>query len=294
MSKATSPYYPPRARWYAPVFTMMDRVRRATTLDRIHLPSSVLWQGLLGSLLVPGLGFYLRGPRLWGKIAMLACGCLFLIFVLWMGHPAGNYAIGLVISIHASSFIYYFNPLLNDTQLLTRLLFTLGVLIFFIVLFYSPLRNVLQNHFLMPIQSNHQIIIVAKGVSADSIHRGDWVAYLASGYYFSNHYGRGVSGDHRLGLAPVLALAGDQVLFSNNNFTVNGRSQPLLAHMPHSGTVVVPPGDWFIWPNLTTSGNWNIGEDNLSSAMLELANVPKSRYVGKPLQHWFWRKQVLP
>jgi hypothetical protein len=293
MSEARSPYYPPRARWYAPVFNKIGLVRRITALDRVHLPSSIRWRGLFGAFLVPGLGFYLRGPRLWGQMAMLACACLFLIFMVWLGHPAGNYAIGFIISIHTSSFVYYCKPIFNDSQLSARVVFTLAILLFFIMVIYSPMRNLLQNHWLTPIQLNNQVIIVEKVASADSVQRGDWVAYMASGYYFSNHYGRGVSQESQLGLAPVLAVAGDKIFFSSSSFTVNGRSQPLLPHMPQSGSVSVPSGDWFIWPNLSMRGNWNVGEDNLSSAMLELANVPKSLYVGKPLQHWFWRKQIL-
>jgi hypothetical protein len=293
MSKVISPYYPPRARWYKPVFKVLDSTRIAIAMDRLHLPSSVRWGGLLGSFLVPGLGFYLRGPRLWGKIAWAASAVLLLIFIVWLGYPAGNYAIGLLISLHTSSFIYYCNPILNDMQLMMRLLFTIAVLIVFMMLFYSPLRNAVQNHWLMPLESQGHVIIVAK-VSASSVHRGEWVAYRTSGYYFSNHGGHGFLDINQIGLGPVLAVAGDRVEFSTNCFFVNGLSQPLLAHMTHSGMVVVPQGDWFIWPNLTAQRDWGVGEDNISSAMLELANVSESQYVGKPLSHWFWRKQILP
>src|SRR6516162_4937133 len=46
MSKATSPYYPPRARWYSPAFYLLGAARRNVGLERIHLPPSVTWGGL--------------------------------------------------------------------------------------------------------------------------------------------------------------------------------------------------------------------------------------------------------
>lgn len=294
MSKVISPYYPPRARWYAPLRKVLDAPRLAAAMDRIYIPSSVRWWGLLTSLVVPGLGFYLRGPRFLGKIAMAACACLLLIFIIWLGYPAGNYAIGLIISIHTSSFIYYLNPVLRDVSLVTRILFTVGVLILLMTFFYSPMRNFIQNHWLMPIQEGSRVIIVEKSATANQVHRGDRVGYLLNGYRFSNHYGNGIVNRTSLGLGPVLAVAGDQVQFSTNSFSVNGVSQPLLAHMPQAGSFSVSPDHWFIWPNLTISGNWEVGESDISSAMLQLANVSESQYVGKPLAYWFWRRQTLP
>ncbi len=64
--------------------------------------------------------------------------------------------------------------------------------------------------------------------------------------------------------------------------------------MPNSGTLVIQKNHWFIWPNLAISGNWNVGEVNISSAMLEMADVSEKQFVGKPFKRWFWRKQILP
>ncbi|HUA67974.1 MAG TPA: hypothetical protein VMA13_05450, partial [Candidatus Saccharimonadales bacterium] len=157
-----------------------------------------------------------------------------------------NLAFGMMVSAHVSGFVYYCSPLQQEWEFGKRLLFTMLVLTTIGFFIYSPLRAAIQDHWLLPLRINERVVVVQKRASASEVKRGDWVAYMASGYYFSNHYGNGVSSDHHLGLAPVLALAGDQVQFSTNSFIVNGCSQPLLAHMPHSGTVVVPQGDWFI------------------------------------------------
>src|SRR5271167_826144 len=107
MSKLSSSYYPPRARWYSPVFNLGSAVRHRLAMDHIRLPRETTIGGLIGSFFVPGLAVYLRGPRLWGQAALLACALLFLCFIVWLGHPFGNYAFGLMLAIHASGFVYY-------------------------------------------------------------------------------------------------------------------------------------------------------------------------------------------
>jgi len=74
---------------------------------------------------------------------------------------------------------------------------------------------------------------------------------------------------------------------------VNGVLQPSLPHMPKSGELVVAGNHWFIWPNLAISGNWDVGEANVSAAMLQLSNVSEDQFVARPFKHWFWRKQIL-
>jgi len=63
MNRVASSYYPPRARWYSPLLLLAGGVRRHLALDRIRLPAGVPFFRAVGSLVVPGLGFYLRGPR---------------------------------------------------------------------------------------------------------------------------------------------------------------------------------------------------------------------------------------
>jgi hypothetical protein len=300
MSKVTSPYYPPRARWYAPVFYFLGGVQRTVALDRIHLPPSVTWLGLCKCFLIPGFGFYLRGPRILGKTMTGVVALLFLIFIVWLGYPIANIAFGLMVSVHVSGVVYYCDSFLREWQFQWRILFTIATLMAVGFLIYSPLRNAIQNHLLMPMKIGGRVVVLVKSFAADKIQRGDWVGYMMSGYRFSNHMGNGIWGDNVKGFGPVLAVAGDNVQFSTNSFSINGITQPRLAHMPQSGSLVVAQNYWFIWPTLNQSGNWNPSENDLSRAMLELANVPESQLAGKPsihwrpLKHWFWRKQTLP
>lgn len=295
MGKVASPYYPPRARWYARIFYLGLATRHKLALDKIYLPKDITVFGLLGSLLIPGLGVYLRGPRLWGKIALTACALLFLCFIIWLGYPFGNYAFGFMISIHVSGFTYYCSPYLREKDFAVRMAFTVLVLIGIGFGIFMPIRNAIQNHLLLPLNFNGHAIIIKSFSAANDVHCGDDIAYTLAGYYMSNHGGGGVSSEHGgVSIGKVLAVTGDRVEFSDKGFSVNGVVQPLLSHMPTTGKLVVPKGTWFVWPQMEIRGNWGVSEQNISSAMMQLANVSQEQFVGKPFDHWFWRKQILP
>lgn len=284
-----SPYYPPRARWYSHLFSFGGTIRRRLALDRIHLPREMTFGGLVASFLVPGLAVHIRGPRLWGKAALVSCGLLFLLFIAWFGHPAGNFAFGLLLSIHATGFVYYCSPLLQHEQLRSRLVFTLLALMAIGLLIYLPIRNVILQHWLVPLRLNGRVVVVQRQFPASAIQHGDWIAYR-----LSESGGGGIWVRSGMGLGPVLAMAGDRVEFSTNAFTVNGVAQPRLPHMPDSGAVTVPGKNWFVWPNFDISGgHGNVGENNISAAMLQMATISQAQFVGKPFKRWLWRRQVL-
>ncbi|HEV2328757.1 MAG TPA: hypothetical protein VGY56_08225 [Verrucomicrobiae bacterium] len=290
MSKVTSPYYPPRARWYARLFNVTDAVRRGVYLDRIRLPSSVTWPGLALTFLVPGLGFYLRGPRIFGYAAMSACGLLFLVFIAWFGHPLANFAFGLMVSTHTSSIVYYCGPALQVWELRSRLLFTVLVLMSLGFLLYGPIRDFIEFHFLMPLQINGHVVVVRRQADANNVKRGDWVAYHIS---YSTQYGDDawVQIHSGTGFGPVLGVAGDVVEFSSKGFSVNGVRRPSLPYMPAGGSFIVSTNQWFIWPSYSVSGHGY--QSRVSDVMLNLAKVSEEQYAGKPLKHWLWRKQDL-
>jgi len=291
---AESEYYPPRARWYSPFLCLGAAVRRRLALDRIHLPQEITWGGLVAGFLVPGLAVYIRGPRLWGKAALLGCGFLFLFFMVWFGHPAGNFAFGLLLSIHTTGFAYYCSPFLRNEPLQSRLLVTLLSLVVIGFVIYLPVRNVILQHWLVPLRINGQVVIVHRLGAPHDIKHGDWVMYsLSEGWAGEAHRGGAVWVRAGFGWGPVLAMAGDRVEFSTNAFTVNGISHPLLPHMPDSGGLTVPENHWFVWPNVGISGHGNVGEGAISAMMLQLAMVSEDQFIGKPFKRWLWRRQIL-
>jgi hypothetical protein len=289
-----SPYYPPRARWYSPLFSFGGTIRRRLALDRIHLPREMTLVGLVASFLVPGLAVYIRGPRLWGKAALVGCGLLFLLFIAWFGHPAGNFAFGLLLSIHISGFVYYCSPLLLNAPFRSRLLFTLLTMMVLGLLIYLPIRNVILYHWLVPLRVRGNVVIVHRLDAPHDIKRGDWVMYSQKSVEMGEaHNGGAIWVRAGFGWGPVLAVGGDRVEFSTNAFRVNGEAQPLLPHMPNSGTLIVPEKHWFIWPELDINGHGNVGEANISATMLQMAIVSQEQFIGKPFKRWLWRRQIL-
>jgi len=287
-----SSYYPPRARWYSRVFYWGGALRRRLALDRVQLPREVTLGGLVAGFLVPGLAVQLRDPERWGKPALASCAFLLLSFFVWFGYPAANIAFGLLLAIHTIGLVYYCRPLFREEPLQARLWFTLLTLLGLGLLIYLPVRNVILRHWLVPLRLNGQVMVVQRQFPAEAIQRGDWIAYRLHG---NEEWGEGaVYVRSGLGLGPVLAMAGDRVEFSTNAFTVNGRPNSLLPHMPTSGGLTVPENNWFVWPNVGISGHGNVSEDRISSAMLQMANVKRTQFVGKPYKRWLWRRQISP
>lgn len=288
-------YYPPRARWYSVAFYFGTAIRRRLALDRLVMPRAMKIGELAMGFLVPGLAVYFRGPKLWGRVALWSCFGLFLTYVVWLGYAVANIAFGLLISIHCTGLVYYCGPLMAKEPFRSRIAFTLLVLMAMMLLLYWPARNLIQQHFLMPLRMNGHVIVVRHIFHPNHIQRGDWVAYaFDQNGVGDNYHGGTVWLRDGISLGPVLALPGDTVTFSTNSFSVNGILHTNLPHMPTTGGITVAENHWFIWPNLDISGHGNVGEARITSALLGLSNVPESNFFGKPLNRWLWRKQVLP
>jgi hypothetical protein len=283
-----SPYYPVRARWYSPLFRLAATFRRIVWLDRIHLPEGISSWSFIAALLLPGLAFWVRCERLIGGAVMGVYALLALVFVIWLGYPAANIAFGLMLSLHATSILFLCSPWLAEARLVFRLLIGLGVLVAVGGLLYAPLRVHGLERWLMPLRVNGRVVIVQTFSSAQSVQRGDWIAYRIEG---AGGYGwRMQSG---FGLRPVLAAAGDRVRFTTNRIEVNGVPHPRQPHMPVEGGFVVPENHWFIWPELAINLQGNGAVATADAAMLGLSNVAQAQFVGKPLHRWLWRRQIL-
>jgi hypothetical protein len=281
IQEEASPYYPPRARWYSRFLSFGGAIRRRLALDRIRLPREMALIGLVAGFLVPGLAVYIRGPRRWGKAALAGCGLLLLLFIVWFGYPAGNLAFGLLLSIHITGFVYYCSPLLSEASFQSRLLFTLLTMMALSLLIYLPIRNVVLQHWLVPLRLNGHVFVAQRQFPAAAIQRGDWIAYKlgggSSGWQTGGGHGT-VYVRSGMGFGPVLAMAGDRVTFSTN--------------VPRAGEVAVPEKNWFVWPGYSISGEGD--ENRITSQMLQLALVPENDFVGKPFQRWLWRRQITP
>lgn len=257
MSKFASPYYPPRARWYSPVYFLGSVLRRGLALDRIVFPRGITVSGLAGSFLVPGLGFFLRGPRIYGKAAMAGWGVLFLFFIVWLGYPFGNCMFGLMLSLHATGFVYYNGPHFSNRTFSYRMLFTLAALTGMGLGLYLPAGHVVQNHWLMPLRNGGQVIIVSVERPVP-LKRGDWAAFnTRDGVLFGRIAGLG--GDRI-----------DSIIVPDNHWLMRAQFARRYYH------------DGF-FPTYT--GRMEISEQSVI--------VSPEEFIGRPFKHWFWRKQIL-
>ncbi|MGA9452164.1 MAG: hypothetical protein WBW41_12565 [Verrucomicrobiia bacterium] len=291
-----SPYYPPRARWYSPLFRPWSKLQRALHLERIRFPAGFTAGQVVLSLLLPGYSLFVNRRKTVGAafaaiyLASLVC------FVVWLGFPMGGAAYGLMISIHASSIIFLENCALRDKYEF-GIRFPLAIVTLLVVWLaaYRPVVKFAEANWWRPMIVRGQVMVMKPAQLRDLVQPGEWVLYAIGGN--PDHYVHGEGAvwvRSGFSLGPVLAVAGDTVRFTTNVFFINGHPAPRLPHMPDTGEVQVPEKHWFIWPNLDISGHGNVGEDRISSAMLQLAMVSENQYVGKPFQRWLWRRQIIP
>jgi hypothetical protein len=286
MAKLASPYYPPRARWHSPLLGFGGALRRRLALDRVRLPQGQSLGAILVSLLVPGLGFWLRGPRRMGRLAVAASLLLVLVFFAAIGYQAGNAAFGLLLSIHGTSLIYLLEPWLAGARFRTRIFVSMALLFGLGGLVYLPARNLMETRWLAPLRVQDRVVVVRKSKPSPAVKRNDLIAYSLPGD--TDHTVYVAAG---FGLGPVLAVAGDHVRFTKAAFEVNGAPRPRLAHMPQTGDLTVPEKHWFVWPELAISGHGNAPEGALATALLQMATISEEQFAGKPFKRWFWRRQ---
>lgn len=290
----TSPFYPPRARWFSAFFALGNLLRRRMALDRMKMPRDMKVGQLVAGFFLPGVAIYLRGPRWWGCISLAACATLLVTYIVWLGYPAANLVLGLLISIHVSGFVYYCSPLMAHEPFRSRLSFTLLLLLSLLLLVYWPTRSFVQQHILTPLRVDGRVIVVRKLFAVPPVRRGEWMAYsLAEFSEGEAHNGGAIWFHGGVNLGTVLAVAGDHVTFSAAGYSVAGIMHPALPHMPADGDWIVPEKHWFVWPNLAINEH-GIGEQTISGTLLRLADVSPEQFLGQPLHRWFWRQQKLP
>jgi len=289
-----SRYYPPRARWYAFIYRLGSVVRRRLATSRMSQLQPMKIGGLIAGFFVPGLAVYLRGARTIGAWLMAACAVLLAVYFAELGQGWANLVFGLLISIHVSGLVFYCSPLIAVDDFGRRMAFTFMLMIALLAVVYIPARVYLQGHWLTPMHVNGKVIVIRRQVASRAIERGNWIAYQLDPGPDYGYQGNGVWLHAGVDLAPVLALAGDQVVFTPKACVINGVAGPKLPHMPNDGGFIVPENHWFVWPNLAISGHGNGSESLITGTMLDVATVSEKQFVGRPFNHWFWHPQHLP
>ncbi|MGA2175490.1 MAG: hypothetical protein ABSH38_10960 [Verrucomicrobiota bacterium] len=284
MTRPDSPYYPRRANLFSPLLAWGDALHRLWDRSGLLLADKVTVRGVIASVFVPGLALYLRGPRASGRAAMGVCALLFLFFMAFLGYPLGTLALALLMSIHVTGVVAYYQPVVASARLSFRLMATLMLCALTIGFVYLPARDLLENRWLMPLQVKGQVVVIHRLTSPVTLRRGDWIAFRNGS----------IGGDHMyirsgVNFAPVLALPGDQVEFSAEAFSVNGVAQPRRQNMPQSGGFTVDRNCWFAWPEFAIYAHGHAMD--VSGMVMQMALVSKDELIGKPFDHWFWRRQ---
>jgi hypothetical protein len=291
-----SPFYPPRAGWYSPLFRPWFKFQRALHLGKIRLPAGFTVGQVGLSLLLPGFSLFVNGRKKVGAVFVVLYLAALVCFVVWLGFPVSSAGYGLMIAVHASSIVFLESCTLRDKyEFHLRFLLAVATLLAVWLLVYRPVVKFAEANWWQPMVVQGRVLVMKPAKFRSSVQRGDRVLYSIGGNAGYQAHGEGAvwvrSG---FGWGPVLAVAGDTIRFSTNVFFINGQAQPRLPHMPVAGEVQVPEKHWFIWPNLDISGHGNVGEASISATMLQLAVVSQNQYVGEPYPRWFWQRPVKP
>jgi hypothetical protein len=148
----------------------------------------------------------------------------------------------------------------------------------------------MERHWLMPLRINGRVLVVHTGLPHGQVKRGDWIAYRLPEFHI---HGVWVAHENCT-LGRVMAVAGDEVVFTPHSVLINGESRPLLAYMPTNGTIHVEQGCWIIWPEMAINNEGHVEPGIIEQAMMQMAIAPEISYVGVPYRHWFGRAQTLP
>jgi hypothetical protein len=257
-------------------------------LDRIRLPPQVTSREFLISLLVPGYAFRARAARHWGIAALVSSAALLLTLFIALGYPIGNFAVGLLLSLHSTGIVYLLEPSLAGVRLRFRILVSCAAMAALYLFLYRPARNFVQEHWLMPLRIHDRVVVVQRSSSTSRIHRGDWIAYS-----LTEHSRNNVVAISGFGFGPILAIGGDRVRFTKTGFEINGLPHPPFPHMPTDGEIIISEKTWFIWPDFDISGGHGyVPEADISATLMQLATIQEEQFVGKPFKRWFGRRQI--
>jgi len=235
-------------------------------------------------LLMPGYVFHHLGWRRVGRAIVVGCSVALVVFVIWLGRPASDWAFFLLISAHVASVSQLIQSRLVTQRLAVQMAISMLLFTAATMLVYLPVRALFHEHVAMPLQTAHGVVIVNPRAKSASVRRGEVVAYRIAG-----GYDHGVILRSGYGLGPVLAVAGDRVKFTPAAVWVNDTPHLRLDRMPQSGELGVTEGHWFVWPDVRVSAYNPV---MVSAELLRLAQVERSQVVGRPFKRWFFWKQT--
>lgn len=291
MDPAPSNYYPPRAPWYRTLREIGLGFLRGTRMDRFRTPGRIPFRSFMLGLALPGHAFLTMRLPTYGWAVMMGWFGLLFSSLIGLGTAWSGVGIGLMIFLHASSILFLIRPWLGETGIGTRLITSVITAIALIQFAYLPLQDLAERLFFLPLQYSGRPVVIRPWSTPPRLRPGDWVAYRIDPHRSSAPR---VMVHEGYGLGPILAVAGDTVVFGPDAIRVNGVAFPRQASMPASGEVRLLPGHRFIWPQLQEIVRRGVEQESVNATLISLAQVPDDALVGQPYGRWFFRKQRLP
>lgn len=292
MRAPDSSYYPPRRNaWRRWVVNPTRAAWREWWRRGVSVHADWSLGSSLGALLLPGYALVgLRRPWL-QRFWWLAYGICWGGALVGLGFLVGEVAVGLLVALHASALVGWLGRHGVNLRGWHGVMVAGLALTMVTLTVYLPLGGEVIRRMWLPLASPEGVIVINCAASSGRLGRGDFVAYRspADGDYVY-HAGVYIAAGPSCGR--VLAVAGDRVEFGSTFFWINGEAQPRLPDMPTEGHLRVPAGSWFVWPRLVRT-NGRANADLLAAALLKVAVVHESRYLGRPFVRWFGRRQPL-
>lgn len=282
--------YPPRKRWYSGIANLWGRAKYSIDRFNVRVFSTHSLAEILLGLAIPGAGCVIRRRKGTGFGILAAWLVMAGVFLTRIGHTESGLAFGFLLGLHVvGTALWIRRRNLDGENTLNGM--GLVLLTAMISLVYLPARNWTERHVVLPLNMYGRIYLVDPGVSAESIQRGDFLAYATPGIMLPNH----MFVEEGAGLRPVLGMPGDTVVFGPASFTINGQAHPNEPAMPAAGSFTVPGGCWFVWP--VYPPQMGVADQRgVMQALVEnwntLALVKQEQLMGRLRHRWFWIKQT--
>lgn len=210
--------------------------------------------------IIPGAGQWAVGQRVLGTLLFLVWGVLLAASTLFIGTPYSYMLGGAIVGWHCLAVNLIARPALMQRPVMERAGWGLVIWICLLVCVYTPGFILLRRcvgwvgiegiRYTQTLRQGDVIVYAGRWFKPAQWERGDLVSYVMRGFIGPTFYIRAGRGVDR-----IIALPGDEVVYSGNALLVNGvappaAQRPLLEWPAQGGTrFIVPEGRVVIVPS---------------------------------------------
>lgn len=284
---ARSTFEPPRAGAMGGIWNLWYAFLRRTRLRVPRLPFRIQSHGItcqgLAVTFVPIYGWFLVRQRLWalGATSVYVAGLV--TAILCLGWSSAGWAGGTMITLHGLGIAdYFYSGKLRPPPERRRARY--AIVIVLVGLVYSFVGRAALGTFVIPLQTESDVVLVNPRSRPIEPRRGEVIAYRM-GSWGAGHF---MLRDGTY-LGRVIGLPGEMIEFGPITFSVNGESQPRRLAMPRQGKFIIPPDRMMVWP-IGLHREFDYEKEAFDFAQ-RATLLPDSAFVGRPYKRWFLRKQ---